>query len=110
MDDLENSSRRNNIRKTGLPEKVEGMQPATFIEVFLKELFGSEAFPTPPTVYRAREVAISHKKQDVPLRPFIARVYHYQTKERIMKLAREVGPSLFGDPRKEQHTPQSSYS
>lgn len=37
-EDLENRSRRNNIRITGLPEKVEGMQPTAFTEIFLKEL------------------------------------------------------------------------
>lgn len=96
-DDLENRSRRNNIRVIGLPEKVEGSHPTTFMEVFLSETFGAEAFSSPPSVDRAHRVlATSRKKQDVPPRPFIARIHRYQDKERILKLAREsTGPLSF---------------
>lgn len=94
IDDLENRSRRNNIRITGLPEKVEGTHPTAFMEVFLKEMSGQEAFPTPPSVDRAHKVSILRKKQDDPPRPLIAQIHHYQTKERILKLAREAGGSL----------------
>lgn len=92
-DDLENRLRRNNIRITGLPEKVAGSQQTAFMEVFLKETFGPEAFPT-PSVDRAHRVAVLRKKQDDPSRQFIARIHHYQTKECILKLAREAGSSL----------------
>lgn len=94
-DDLENRSRRNNIRVTGLPEKVEGSQPTVFMEVFLAEIFGEEAFSSPPSVDRAHRVAFSRRKQDDPPRPFIARIHRYQDKERILKLARETGPLSF---------------
>lgn len=70
------------------------MHPAAFIEVFLKETFGPEAFPTPPTVNRAHRAAISLKKEDDPPCPFIARIHPYQTKECILKLAREASGSL----------------
>jgi len=89
-DYLENRSRRNNICTTGLPEKVEGSQPTALMEVFLKETFGAEAFVSPPSVDRAHRVAVPRKKQDDSLRPFIAQIYHYQTKECILKLAREA--------------------
>lgn len=94
-DDLENRSRRNNIRITGLPEKVEGSHPTAFMEVFLEETFGAESFPSPPSVDRAHRVAISRRKQDDPPRPFIARIHRYQDKERILKLAREAGSLSF---------------
>ncbi|KAJ8392643.1 hypothetical protein AAFF_G00073170 [Aldrovandia affinis] len=97
-DDLENRSRRNNIRITGLPEKVEGSQLNSFIEVFLKETFGAtaEAFPTPPVVDRAHRIATPRKRQDDPPRPFIAWMHHFQTKERILtSSAREAGSLSF---------------
>lgn len=94
-DDLENRSRRNNIRITGVPERAEGGQPTAFMEALLKETFGVHSFSTPPTVDRAHRIAAPRKKQDDPPRPFIARIHHYQTKERILKLAREKGSLSF---------------
>ncbi|XP_060790883.1 V-set and immunoglobulin domain-containing protein 10-like 2 [Neoarius graeffei] len=69
IDDLENRSRRNNIRITGLPEKVEGAHLTAFMEVFLREMFSPEAFPTPPSVDRAHRIATLRKKQDDPPHP-----------------------------------------
>ena len=65
------------------------------MEVFLTEIFGAEAFPSPPAVDRAQRLAMPRKKQDEPPLPFIARIHHYQSKERIMKLAREAGSLSF---------------
>ncbi|KAJ8001137.1 hypothetical protein DPEC_G00188100 [Dallia pectoralis] len=93
-DDLENRSRRNNIRVTGLPEKAEGSLPSAFMEAFLVETFGT-AFPAPPPVDRAHRIAIPRRKPDDPPRPFIARIHRYRDKERILKLARESGPLSF---------------
>jgi len=90
-DYLENRSRWNNIRITGLPEKVEGVQPTVFVEMFLKETFGADAFSTPPAIDRAHRIAIPRKSQNDPPRSFSARIHHYQTKEWILKLAREAG-------------------
>ncbi|KAK1905486.1 Antho-RFamide neuropeptides-like, partial [Dissostichus eleginoides] len=95
VDDLENRSRRNNIRITGVPEKVEGPQPTAFMELFLAETFGAKAFPSPPAVDRAHRVATARKTQSDTPRPFIARIHNFQTKERILKLAREAGPLSF---------------
>lgn len=94
-EDLENRLRWNNISITGLPEKVEGVQPTAFAEIFLEETFGTEAFSTPPTVDWAHRITISCNRQDDPPRLFIARIHHYQTKERILKLAREAGSLSF---------------
>ncbi|KAI4814083.1 hypothetical protein KUCAC02_003291 [Chaenocephalus aceratus] len=92
VDNLENRSRRNNIRITGVPEKVEGPQPTAFMELFLAETCGAEAFPSPPAVDRAHRVATARKTQSDTPRPFIARIHNFQTKERILKLAREASP------------------
>lgn len=89
-DDLENRSRRCNIRITGIPEKAEGPQPTSFIESFLGEVLGADAFPRPLTVDRAHRVAIQRRQNNSP-RPFIACIHHFQMKQRIMQLAREKG-------------------
>ena len=65
------------------------------MKIYLKETFGAEAFSTPPPVDRAHRIAISCKRQDDPPRPFIARIHHYKTKERILNLAREAGSLSF---------------
>lgn len=96
MEDLENRSRRNNIRIIGLPEKVEGSQPTTFVDTLLRETFGSEAFPTSTIADRAHRTAMARKNPtDSRPRPFLVRIHHYQTRERILKLAREAGSLSF---------------
>jgi len=91
VDDLENRSRRRNIRITGIPERAEGTRPTSFIESFIEELFGTDAFPRSLAVDRAHRVAVQRRPDGAPW-PFIACVHHFQTKQRIMQLAREKGP------------------
>lgn len=96
LDDLENRSRRNNIRIIGLPEKIEGQQPTAFIDTLMREIFGSEAFPTPLIADRAHRIAAMRKNStDNRPRPLIVRIHHFQTKERILKLAREASGVSF---------------
>ncbi|KAL3045290.1 hypothetical protein OYC64_013535 [Pagothenia borchgrevinki] len=94
VDDLENRSRRCNIRITGIPERAEGARPTTFIESFLAEIFGPDAFPRPLTVDRAHRLAVQRRQDGAP-RPFIACLHHFQMKQRIMQLAREKGPLMY---------------
>lgn len=96
LDDLENRSRRNNIRIIGLPENIEGPQPTAFIDTLLREIFGADAFPTSAIADRAHRIATANKKATPPRpRPLIVRIHHFQTKERILKLAREAGSVSF---------------
>lgn len=96
VDDLENRSRRNNVRIIGLPEKVEGKQPTAFVDTLLREVFGQETFPTPMIAERAHRIAITKTNpNDNRPRPFIMRIHHFQTKERILTLARETGSIYF---------------
>lgn len=96
LEDLENHARRNNIRIIGLPEKIEGQHPTVFIDELLRETFGPEAFPTSSIADRAHRVAMVRKNSDdTRPRPLIVRIHHFQTKERILKLAREAGSVSF---------------
>ena len=95
VDDLENRSRRCNIRITGIPEKEEGKQPTSFMESFLQVVFGAEAFPRPVTIDRAHRLAVQKRQvgstTTPPPRPFIACIHHFQMQQQIMQLARERG-------------------
>ena len=91
VDDLENRSRRCNIRITGIPEGAEANQPTSFIESCLGEILGPDAFPHPLTVDRAHRLTFQRRQDGAP-RPFIACIHRFQVKQRIMQLAREKGP------------------
>lgn len=43
-DDIENCLRQNNVQIVGLPEKVKGHDPTEFVEQWLHEIYGKEAF------------------------------------------------------------------
>lgn len=86
LDDLENRSRRYNIRITGIPEGEEGVKPTSFIESCLQEIFGASAFSRPVVVDRAHRLAIQRRREGAP-RPFIACLHHFQTKQQIMQFA-----------------------
>lgn len=44
VDNIENRLRRNNVRILGFPEKVVSWDPTAFVERWLLELLGKEAF------------------------------------------------------------------
>ena len=99
LEDLENRSRRNNIRVIGIPECEEGPCPTAFMEAFLLEVFGGDSFTNPPVVDRAHRSLAAPPKPNQPPRPMIARLHHFQTRERIIRLSREKPP-----PRLSTHT------
>jgi len=94
VDDLDNRSRRCNIRITGLPEGAKANQPTSFIESCLGEIFGPDTFPRPLTVDRAHRLTFRRRQDSAP-RPFVACFHHFQMKQWIMQLAREKGPLLY---------------
>ncbi|KAL7882930.1 hypothetical protein SRHO_G00005880 [Serrasalmus rhombeus] len=95
LDDLENRARRNNIRIIGIPERLEGPRPTSFIESLLLDVFGSDSFTKPPAVDRAHRSLAPMPKQHQPPRPMIVRLHHFQTRERIFQLAPEKGQLQF---------------
>ena len=94
VDDLDNRSRRCNIRITGLPEGAKANQPTSFIESCLGEIFGPDTFPRPLTVDRAHRLTFRRRQDSAP-RPFVACFHHFQMKQWIMQLAREKGLLLY---------------
>lgn len=96
---LENYTRRQNIRIVGIKENIEGTKPTEFIANLLVELFGEDNFQMSLPVDRAhRSLAPKPRDGDKP-RPFIVKLHHFQTKERILRLAREKGALTYNGSR-----------
>ncbi|MGH0147104.1 UNVERIFIED_CONTAM: hypothetical protein FKN15_014016, partial [Acipenser sinensis] len=89
IDDLENRSKRNNLRVIGVPEGIEEGRPTEFMSSFLNKLFGQICLDSLPALDRAhRWAALKPREGDLP-RPLILKVHHFQVKEQLLRLARE---------------------
>uniref|UniRef100_A0A3B4X586 L1 transposable element RRM domain-containing protein n=1 Tax=Seriola lalandi dorsalis TaxID=1841481 RepID=A0A3B4X586_SERLL len=90
-DDLENHSRRSNIRILNVPEQAEGRDAAGFLEKFIPEILGNDNFTSPITLERAHRIG---KKADRP-RPLIAKFLNFRDKEKVLRLARCKGEMTY---------------
>ncbi|CAL9705083.1 unnamed protein product [Knipowitschia caucasica] len=89
--DLENRSRRQNLRIIGIKEGAEGGDPRHFVARFLQQVLGPENFTSPPTIDRAhRTLAPKPTLGDRP-RAILARMHYFTEKETILRLSREKG-------------------
>ncbi|XDV52293.1 hypothetical protein PO909_021036 [Leuciscus waleckii] len=120
--DLENRSRRNNLRLVGLPEKEEGSDACAFLEKFLPETLELGESVTPLIIERAHRIPSSAKKngQDdkckckVQPRTVIMKFLNFKQKEHVLKAAKRKGviaykgsnlrffPDLSAEPHREQ--------
>uniref|UniRef100_H3AP84 L1 transposable element RRM domain-containing protein n=1 Tax=Latimeria chalumnae TaxID=7897 RepID=H3AP84_LATCH len=92
IQDLENRSRRNNIRVLGIPEGIEGngvSGPALLLTV-LRDCLPLESADA-IEVERAHRTLGPRPPPDQRPRPIIARFLRFQDRERILRLAREAG-------------------
>ena len=97
-DDLENRSRRQNLRIIGIPEGAENGKPTAFMASFFTEVLGEE-IPSPLVLDRAhRTLAQKPKPGDRP-RPMIVRLHYYSDKEKILQLSRNKGELKFREAR-----------
>ena len=94
LDDLENRHRRSNLRLIGLPEKTEGGDAVAFLQTWLPEVLGPDAFPTPVVIERAHRLP---GRQDPSGRPrtLIMKFLNYQDKVRVMRAARKKGKVMY---------------
>ncbi|KAG9266222.1 LINE-1 type transposase domain-containing protein 1 [Astyanax mexicanus] len=95
VDDLENRSRRQNLRIIGLPEGSEGQSPSTFISQLLVEIMGEEIFPQPPELDRAHRALVAKPAQGERPRAVIVRFHRFQEKERALRWAREHPSTMY---------------
>lgn len=92
VDDLENRSRRSNLRLVGLPEKMEGRDMCAFLEKLLPEILGPENFPGPLVIERAHRIGrLREDRSDFPPRAVIMKFLNYADKVRTLKAARAKG-------------------
>lgn len=89
-EDLENRSRRQNLRIVGLPEGVEGGSPLDFVSQLLHNVIGEDIFPKPPELDRAHRTPA----------PKPAQGQRSRDKERVLRWARsQKGDIKFKDNR-----------
>lgn len=87
-EDLENRSRRQNLRIVGLPEGLEGRSPLEFISELLQTVIGHKVFPTSPELDRAHRTPAPKPALGQRPRAIIVRFHRYQDKERVLRWAR----------------------
>lgn len=93
--DLENRSRRQNIRILNIPEGSENNTPTAFMAKFLSKVLGEENFDGPILVDRAHGSLAPKPRNGEWPRPIIARLHYYSDKEKIMSLSRTKGKLSF---------------
>uniref|UniRef100_A0A3B3ZS41 L1 transposable element RRM domain-containing protein n=1 Tax=Periophthalmus magnuspinnatus TaxID=409849 RepID=A0A3B3ZS41_9GOBI len=77
--DLENRSRRQNLRFVGVTEGAEGGDVSRFLAHLLQQVLGADNFESPPLIDRGRPRAL------------LAHMHYYADKEKILRLSREKG-------------------
>lgn len=92
VDDLENRSRRNNLRFVGFPERAEGTHPEKFLYSWLRDIFGTDAPSFSYVIERAHRTPPRPPPEGAPPRSIIARILNFQDKVAILRIAREKGP------------------
>lgn len=93
VDDLENRSRRSNLRLVNHPEKVEKGDAAAFLERWLPDVLGPENFPAPLIIERAHR--IPGAPQSSAPRVMIMKFLNFKDKIRVMQAARKKDKIMY---------------
>lgn len=95
-EDLENRSRRNNLRVIGLPEGAESRTGASaFMSRFFVEVLQDETFTKPPELDRAHRALRERPADHERPRAMYVRFLRYQEKEQVLAIARKKGQLLY---------------
>lgn len=99
LDDLENRSRRSNLRVVGIPESLEGSDPVKFMTEFFTEVLGKDFFPSPLVLSRAHRVGPiptnSTPAKTPKSRVFLVLFHFFQDKQRILRFGKQQRGLLF---------------
>ncbi|XP_073405639.1 uncharacterized protein [Dendrobates tinctorius] len=87
-DDLENRSRRNNVRLVGIPEKTEGNDTTKFIEKWLQDKIGGDNLSKMFVVERAHRVPMKPLPMGSPPRTVLAKILNYRDRDAILRCVR----------------------
>lgn len=89
LDDLENRSRRANLRILNIPEgSEEGKDPLKFIGDALMQMMGPDVFTAPPELERAHRTPNTKSNQRKTPRAFLVCFSKFQQKEAVLRWAR----------------------
>ncbi|KAJ4946589.1 hypothetical protein JOQ06_024253 [Pogonophryne albipinna] len=89
VDDLENRSRRSNLRFIGIQESAEGSDIIGFMSRLIPQLLGPDAFPTLPIIERAHRSPTARQNSRASPRAIMIELLNFQDKVKILRLARE---------------------
>lgn len=90
VDDLENRSRRANIRILNVPENSEkGQSTVKFVSEMLMEVMGQEVFEKLPELERAHRSLGPKPQEGRPPRPLVICFHRFQEKEKALRWARQ---------------------
>uniref|UniRef100_H3ASN5 L1 transposable element RRM domain-containing protein n=1 Tax=Latimeria chalumnae TaxID=7897 RepID=H3ASN5_LATCH len=96
-DDLENRSRRCNLRLVGLPEGEEGRDPVSFLETWLPTVLNMPELIENLEIERAhRSFAPRTRDSDRP-RMLLFKLLRYRDKENILRQARKLGTLTYNN-------------
>uniref|UniRef100_H2ZUV6 L1 transposable element RRM domain-containing protein n=1 Tax=Latimeria chalumnae TaxID=7897 RepID=H2ZUV6_LATCH len=90
IEDLENRSRRNNVKIVGFPEGVEGGNPIKFLQSVLPELLDLK-HDLPLQIERARHTLGPRPTPGQRPRAFVIKLLCFPTRELLLKAARDKG-------------------
>ncbi len=89
VDNLENRSRRYNLRFVGVQESSEGNDITGFMSRLIPQLLGQDNFPTLPIIEWAHRSPTVHQSGRASLRPVMVKLLNFQDKLKILRIARE---------------------
>uniref|UniRef100_A0AAQ6A293 L1 transposable element RRM domain-containing protein n=1 Tax=Amphiprion ocellaris TaxID=80972 RepID=A0AAQ6A293_AMPOC len=98
VEDLENRSRRNNLRFVGIPEFAESTDMVGFMTQLIYKVLGQENFPSPLKIERAHRTPTTLPKRLDPggkPRSILIKLLDFQDKKTILRIAREKGQLIF---------------
>ncbi|KAF3843699.1 hypothetical protein F7725_002548, partial [Dissostichus mawsoni] len=87
LDQLENYSRRNNIRVINLGESCEGNDPVNFFVNWIPATLGQEHFTEPLIIERAHRAFGPRPPADQRPRPVLIRLLKCQDRDKILRIA-----------------------
>uniref|UniRef100_A0A671QJC2 L1 transposable element RRM domain-containing protein n=1 Tax=Sinocyclocheilus anshuiensis TaxID=1608454 RepID=A0A671QJC2_9TELE len=95
IDDLENRSRRCNIRIIGLPEGEEGTNPVSFLRTWLPNLLNTDFKNHQVKIERAHRVPSRLPTSGERPRALMVKLHNFQDKARILQAARTASQLVY---------------
>ena len=89
--DLENRSRRQNLRLISIEEGADAGQSTKFAAAFFPEVLGEDHFDTPVMIDRAQRTLAPKSKRGERPHAMLVRLHYYSDKEKILGLSKSKG-------------------